>query len=169
MARLHSTLMELYITTETQATQIRELERMVHDLGEGKTFDKTFSHCEQLFQEGIFIICLETVLFADSRVLQIPWKGKKEPQLPPPDEPRESPSGSPTPPNALVTSHQTPTILIAEAISADVEESRSLVLDAIKTLQRDLWNRDEEERNLGVVSLALNHFYQDVYRVPLSV
>lgn len=49
-------------------------------------------------------------------------------------------------------------------------EKTNLLLLAVDEIEQELFSKNENnKREIGIVTMALNHIFEDVYRFPLSV
>lgn len=110
-------------------------------------------------------MCLE------SRVVQKPWVSKKERA----QHLSSSPPSSPPPPIAphpslSLASDDLKGSVNTETISKiSVETPKNLLLRCVNAVETEFWSSEGEQRKPGVLVIALNHIYKDVYRLPLSL
>lgn len=108
------------------------------------------------------------IKISDSRVVQVPWKPKKE--LPPPDDTIPPPSNPPKiSQDVPLQPEEKPSDDASECVLQKSDIKSSLLLNAVELIENDFWKDENKERENGIVTLALNHFYQEVYKVPISV
>lgn len=110
--------------------------------------------------------------------MQKPWVAKREsvqnlnvtPRTPPPPPPSSS---TYTPqPTLSVAKDDLQGSITPETISKiklTSPPSTNLLLRSVSALENEFWSNDGEQRKPGLLVLAVNHIYKDVYRLPLSL
>lgn len=112
-------------------------------------------------------------MLLESRVVQKPWVPKREsaqhlsmpPKTPPPPPLPPQPSLS-VGNDDLKGSVKTETF---SKMSSKPAAPANLLLRSVNAVETEFWASDDGPRKPGVLILALNHIYKDVYRLPLSL
>lgn len=157
MERVNTNLDELLFVVEEQKVQIRELQRIVYDLGSKKTLHTNLTR--QLLY-----------LLLESRALKLPSLRRPNNE--------DKPPAAPSAPRPKVdydyhrrkheeTSLQ-PTPCNLQKLSYETEEERGSLLKAIGVFEKEFLG-DDLQRSSGILTVALNHIYGNVYRLPLTM
>lgn len=102
----------------------------------------------------------------ESRVVQKPWVSKKESVKQLINDP------PPPPPPEIQLNFKTDTVKAASSSSENVSsklEAENLLLRSVNAIEREFWASNETQRQPGLLILAVNHIYKDVYRLPLTL
>lgn len=96
-------------------------------------------------------------------MVQKPWVSKKEsarilsnpPTTPPP------------PPPQLKINVESENLNVST--TSKMDDAGNLLLRSVNAVETEFWSRDGAQRKPGLLVLAVNHIYKDVYRLPLSL
>lgn len=102
-------------------------------------------------------------------MVQKPWVSKREsvrqitssPSNPPPPPAPPSLSGL----NNVETESSKETISRMDA----TPPAGNFLLKSVNAVEKEFWSREDEKRKPGVLVLAVNHVYKDVYRLPITL
>ncbi|XP_017775859.1 PREDICTED: putative OPA3-like protein CG13603 isoform X1 [Nicrophorus vespilloides] len=146
--KLNEALQDLYFMTQKQDTQIRELTRKIYEM-EGKVVQKSW------MKKG-------------------DEKSEPPPTSPPPLVPKSellvniiSEEVGEMEVNTKEEEHKI--IELVENKKHAMKEEGSLLMRAVALVEKDFWLQQDQERDVGVLTAAINHLYKDVYRIPLRL
>lgn len=97
----------------------------------------------------------------------LPSKKRADENTKGPDEPPPSVPST----NGSTTNYSGPTNYKNEvsAIAHSNYNPTSLTLKAVDIFEKEFWHSESRIRNVGILTVAINHLYSDVFRVSLAM